>query len=486
MKKRIIVLGLCILCSCGSESSSGPDKKESSGTEIPCNAENEGMIIKPADSDKEHICKDGSWNVVDSSRHCEDCKDEAISISSSSTLNNNVILSASDESSSSIVNSSSSSEKIGESSSSEQPTESSNNKVGESSSSVETAEESSSSEKIEESSSSEEITMFLCDDGVTYVLDLTNCETESSSSNEIEESSSSEKIEESSSSEATTQSSSGNVEESSSSEESEKSSNSETSSSSSEKSSSSGVNIPSKEYDCSIYNCVTTEFLNPEVDYGELLDIRDNHVYRTVKIGNQTWMAQNLNYEIEPSYCMNNRTDSCFVYGRYYPYSVAMDSINQGGCGYGDGCKNNKIHQGICPDGWHLPDSTEIAELITYLKETYSADSIKAIRSTKTWAYDCPGTNESGLSMLGTGRVIFNDYGYYDTYSKKESNYNWGNGWRRWREWETPDKITYLGGRYGLQKKVYLFTYGPINNEIIWGEENMTKKAAFPVRCLKN
>ena len=440
-----------LITSCGNESSNNAFKNEDGGTEVPCNAENEGMIIKPADSDRDHICKNGSWNVVDSTRHCEDCKDEAISISSSSSLNNNVILSASDESSSSILNSSSSSE---------QPTESSGNKVIDSSSSTETAEESSSSEKNEESSSSDEITMFLCDDGVTYVLDLVNCETESSSNNKIEESSSSEENEKSSSSEAITQSSSGNAEESSSSEESEESSNSGTSCSSSEKSSSSGVNIPSKEYDCSIYNCVTTEFLNPEVDYGELLDIRDNHVYRTVKIGNQTWMAQNLNYEIEPSYCMNNRTDSCFVYGRYYPYSVAMDSINQGGCGYGDGYKNNKIHQGICPDGWHLPDSTEIAELITYLKETYNADSIKAIRSTKTWAYDCPGTNESGLSMLGTGRVIFNDYGYYDTYSKKESNYNWGNGWRRWREWETPDKITYLGGAIWSSKKsvsIYLW-----------------------------
>ena len=327
-----------LITSCGNESSNNAFKNEDGGTEIPCNAENEGMIIKPADSDKDHICKNGSWNVVDSTRHCEDCKDEATSISSSSILNNNVILSASDESSSSILNSSSSSV---------QPTESGDNKVIDSSSSTETAEESSSSEKIEDSSSSEEITMFLCDDGVTYVLDLANCETESSSSEENEESSSSE---------ATTQSSSGNVEESSSSEESEESSSSEgseDSSSSMEQSSSSEVKIaevkPNNYYRT---NCpegltceyVNTAFLNQDMlsagIYGEILDERDGKIYKTIEINNRVWMAQNLNYDTTGTYCYNDIEENCERYGRFYSYYASDYSSVQ-----------------TCPQGWEIPDT---------------------------------------------------------------------------------------------------------------------------------
>ena len=59
--------------------------------------------------------------------------------------------------------------------------------------------------------------------------------------------------------------------------------------------------IPSVKYDCKLYKCVTTAYLNPDVEYGELLDERDNQVYRTVKIGEQEWMAQNLNFLTIPS-----------------------------------------------------------------------------------------------------------------------------------------------------------------------------------------
>lgn len=351
--KILLLFFLVLLVSCDDASSNGSFVNENGGTEVLCISENEGMIIRPADSDRDHICKNGSWNVVDSTRHCEDCKDEATSISSSSTLNNNVILSASDESSSSILNSSSSSV---------QPTESSDNKVIDSSSSTETAEESSSSEKIEVSSSSEEIAMFLCDDEVTYVLDLANCETESSSSEENEESSSSE---------ATTQSSSGNVEESSSSEESEESSSSEESedsSSSMEQSSSSEVKIaevkPNNYYRT---NCpegltceyVNTEFLNQTLldnnNYGEILDERDGQVYKTTVIGEQIWLAQNLNYDsLNFSRCYGAVEENCNKYGRLYPIDVAKK---------------------VCPSDWRLPQKDDVQTLLGYIKERYPNDS---------------------------------------------------------------------------------------------------------------
>lgn len=370
------------LLSCDDNSSSGPDKKEGGGIEVPCNAENEGEVVSPADSDREYVCKDGSWNVVDSSRHCEDCKDETIAISSSSS-NNNAILSASDKSSSSIITSvsdeSSSSVIASETkqSSSEQSTESSSSEDGNSSSSVEmTEDESSSSEETEESSSSEETSMFLCDDGVTYVLDLANCETESSSSDNAEESSSSEGVEESSSSETTTQSSSEKVEESSSSEESVESSSSE-------------VNAVSSSSLNSIYDAINNT----------LTDLRDGQVYKTVVIGTQIWMAQNLNYLPEDtvgtiwagkSVCGGGEWKSleegdCSIYGRLYESSFTDNAAY-----------TNKI----CPDGWSLPTKRQYETVVNFLGND-AIDKMK-IYDSKYWKLS-ESITPSGFSAIPAG-----------------------------------------------------------------------------------
>ncbi|WP_295678263.1 FISUMP domain-containing protein [uncultured Fibrobacter sp.] len=254
--------------------------------------------------------------------------------------------------SSSYLSSSSSKKAVGSSSSSNEKSSSSSGNV-----------ESSSSGKGEKSSSSKKV--------------------ESSSSSKAEVSSSSAKTEESSSSSVKTSSSSQKSSSSSAKSSSSKpksSSSSAKSSSSSAKSSSSTVVIPSKLYDCEEYKCVTTKYLNPEIEYGEYLDVRDTQVYRTVQIGEQVWMAQNLNYKSDTlSSCFDLKDSNCTQWGRLYTWEKALT---------------------VCPDGWHLPDTSEYRILVDYANEHRGDIKLgESLESLETGKYDIFGFS----ILLGSG-----------------------------------------------------------------------------------
>lgn len=99
---------------------------------------------------------------------------------------------------------------------------------------------------------------------------------------------------------------------------------------------------------------------NDSITYGTVVDSRDRQVYRTVSIGSQTWMAENLNYKTpgaDSGDCISNSVDSCAKYGRYYQWSQSVAGTQ----GTMDGI--SKI-QGICPVGWHVPTANEWEVLV--------------------------------------------------------------------------------------------------------------------------
>src|SRR5215469_10890371 len=91
---------------------------------------------------------------------------------------------------------------------------------------------------------------------------------------------------------------------------------------------------------------------NPAITYGSFTDSRDSKTYRTVVIGTQTWMAENLNYNATGSKCYNDSTQYCDLYGRLYDWTTAMAGVSSSSA-------NPSGVLGICPVGWHLPSDAE-------------------------------------------------------------------------------------------------------------------------------
>lgn len=175
-------------------------------------------------------------------------------------------------------------------------------------------------------------------------------------------------------------------------------------------------------------------------EYGTLVDNRDGRTYKTVKIGEQWWMAENLNFEVEWSACLDRSDINCLQYGRLYTRGAAMDSAGQFspnsiGCGdtYDDiDCSPIYPARGICPEGWHLPDKTEWNILISAVGGSSVAGLM--LKSTSGWN---PGENgidaysfsalPSSTDKYGSSLVIFwtsmEGQSVYDLFSMNGGNY---------------------------------------------------------------
>ena len=165
-------------------------------------------------------------------------------------------------------------------------------------------------------------------------------------------------------------------------------------------------------------------FIDPDdVVTGTMTDSRDNKVYKTVTIGTQTWMAENLNYAYtsvpykydskygsytsdSTSWCYDDDPSNCDKYGRLYTWAASMDSIgtwstNGIGCGYGSTCSPTYPVRGICPTGWHLPTKAEFETLFTAVGGSFQA--AKRLKSTSGWEAAGKAIDAYGFSALPAG-----------------------------------------------------------------------------------
>ena len=184
----------------------------------------------------------------------------------------------------------------------------------------------------------------------------------------------------------------------------------------------------------------------------------DINNYRTVEIGTQTWMAENLDYNVSGSKCYNNLNSNCDIYGRLYNWSTAMAlpaSCNTSTCSG----QIRSPHQGICPDGWHIPSDTDWDVLMSYAGGSSVAGA--KLKSVRGWYNNGNGTDQYGFSALPGG------YGSSDGSFDYASNFGI---WLSANEYNS-------GNAYGP-----LIDY--ISGNAYWGYED--KSFLQSVRCVKD
>jgi hypothetical protein len=107
----------------------------------------------------------------------------------------------------------------------------------------------------------------------------------------------------------------------------------------------------------------------------DFCDIKD---YKTVNIGNQIWMAENLNCKVSGSRCYKNNGDNCNIYGRLYNWATAMklpSKCNDIISSSDTDCTIKMPHRGICPPSWHIPSNEEWDELISTVGNHLKAEN---------------------------------------------------------------------------------------------------------------
>jgi len=155
----------------------------------------------------------------------------------------------------------------------------------------------------------------------------------------------------------------------------------------------------------------------------DIVDPRDKQIYRTVKIGTQNWMAENLSFKSDGSRCYGDNERNCERYGRQYNWEEAMKA---------------------CPSGWHLPSDEEWETLVKYVDPNAGSGCCNnragtKLKSKSGWneyeGRSGNGTDEYGFSALPGGHGYDNgsfrnvgDYGGWWSSTENDAARAYGRG----------------------------------------------------------
>jgi len=129
---------------------------------------------------------------------------------------------------------------------------------------------------------------------------------------------------------------------------------------------------------------------------GTFTDSRDKKTYKTTKIGEQVWMAENLAYQAKNSKCYEDKQANCEKYGRLYNWKTAL---------------------GVCPQGWHLPSDNEWQTLVDFAGgDEVAGKKLKAIRGWSKSKSGNDGTDNYGFAAL-PGSAVSSSGGFGGLYA---------------------------------------------------------------------
>lgn len=263
---------------------------------------------------------------------------------------------------------------------------------------------------------------------------------------------------------------------------------------------------------------------------GTMTDDRDGKVYKTFSIEVEgetyTWLAENLNYAVDNSWCYEDDPANCEKYGRLYStwaaFNVprdtqyiakvrAQDSVwqfeGEDADEYSEAYQAARARlievldsvdgQGVCPNGWHVPAISDWENLFNAVREIgYVYDDVESFQllKSRTWTDGVDGMDVVGFNMLPSGfadRAEYPDW-FLEENEKEEPEYRVKTG-----DHDLGESACYVvlgkGGKFTFNSKVISIEsdqpracFGVVSGERLGPDHNIGMDIGAPVRCVKN
>ena len=263
---------------------------------------------------------------------------------------------------------------------------------------------------------------------------------------------------------------------------------------------------------------------------GTMTDDRDGKVYKTFSIEVEgetyTWLAENLNYAVDNSWCYEDDPANCEKYGRLYStwaaFNVprdtqyiakvrAQDSVwqfeGEDADEYSEAYQAARARlievldsvdgQGVCPNGWHVPAISDWENLFNAVREIgYVYDDVESFQllKSRTWTDGVDGMDVVGFNMLPSGFADRADYPdwFLEENEKEEPEYRVKTG-----DHDLGESACYVvlgkGGKFTFNSKVISIEsdqpracFGVVSGERLGPDHNIGMDIGAPVRCVKN